>query len=102
MGPKNLSLSLSNVFLMEPTDNRLKLNYKAGLSFLYNMCVKCFAKVKVADSPFTFWLAERRVARYQVEVSANDDSHLCDHIVTAMPDTLTCTSVFLVIQKYHD
>lgn len=63
MGPKNLSLSLlphqpgdeqflSNVFLMEPTDHRLKLNYKAGLSFLYNICVKCFAEVKVADSHF--------------------------------------------------
>lgn len=47
----------------------------------------------------TFWLAERRVARYQVEVSTNDNSHLCDHIVTAMSDTLTCTSFFFSYSK---
>lgn len=65
MGPKNLSFSLlphrpgdeqflPSVFLMEPTDHRLKLNHKAGLSFLCSICVKCFAEVKVANSPFTF------------------------------------------------
>lgn len=84
MGPKNLSASLlphqagdeqflPSVFLMEPTNHRLKLNYKAGLSFLYSICVKCFAEVKVANFPFTFGLRGRATS-YQVVVSSNDNN----------------------------